>query len=149
MSENNFIPTQQELDENLKYEIDMLKNTCCAWTNKKNNLNQFGINCLVESLALHARVLIFFFYGNKKKYPDDIIAQDFLSENIKWAEIRPEMSDFLKEVKFKADKQLAHLCLGRIQLSREDRHGWNFQKVYQELNEIIELFYRTLEESKK
>jgi len=146
---NNIIPTQKELNENLKYEIDMLKNTCRVWMNRENNLNQFGINCLVESLALHARVLIFFFYGNKKKYPDDIIAQDFLLENIKWTEIRPEMSDFLKEIKLKADKQLAHLCLGRIELAREDRHSWNFQKVYQELYEIIELFYKTLKESKK
>lgn len=147
MAENNIIPTQKELDENLKYEIDMLKNTYHVWMNRKNNLNPLGINCLIESFVLHARVLIFFFYRNKEKYPDDIIAQDFLSENIKWAEIRPEMSDFLKETKFKADKQLAHLCLGRIQLSREYNHDWDFQKVYQELNGIIELFYKTLKGS--
>ena len=103
MNKNSLIPTQKELDENLKYEINMVKNTCRVWMNMKKELNQFGKNCLVESLALHARVLISFFYGDKEKYHDDIIAQDFLSESIEWANIRPEMSYFLKETKLKAD----------------------------------------------
>jgi len=146
---NQIISTQEELNKALFYELDMFKNTCLAWKNKPVEISQFNKRILIESLALHSRVLIDFFYGNKGKYLDNIIAQDFLPEDIRWSEIRPEMSYFLKKVKIKANKQLAHLCLGRIELIRKDEHGWQFDKVYQELGAVINLFLKILREGKK
>jgi hypothetical protein len=64
-------------------------------------------NLLLENIVLHARGLIEFIYGNPDTArEDDIIAADFLPS---WPEDRPDMSDFLGEVKRRADKEMMHL----------------------------------------
>ncbi|MFH1565395.1 MAG: hypothetical protein ABIC82_06205 [bacterium] len=132
---------EKEMEDELFYEIDMFKKTCdrfSCW----NELCQFRKNLLIESLATHTRVLIDFFYCDNKKFPDDdIIAQDLLPDNIVWKEIRPqELPQILKDAKVKADKQLAHLTLSRLRLERENKKGWDYKQINQEMNKIIECF---------
>jgi len=143
MENNNAIAqiSLKEMENELGYEIGMFNNTCKA-SNFFSNLDQFSRNLLIESLAAHTRVLVDFFYYDKKKYENnDIIAQDLLPSNIVWSKLRPELPQILRDAKQKADKQLAHLTLDRIRLKREDKHGWNFYAINQEMNKIIECFY--------
>lgn len=78
--------TEEEIEALLKYEIWMFYETC----NQLNSCQatRFERNLLLESLSTHTRILIDFFYG-KKKYQNDLIAQDLLSDNINWQKERP------------------------------------------------------------
>lgn len=129
---------KKEIEELLLYEIEMLRETYKEISLLK--VSQFQFNLLIESFVLHARVLIDFFYS-ERKYKDDVIAQDLLPSTILWADFRPVLSTTLKEAKKKADKQLAHLSLDRINLKNNNKHGWRFQEINQEIEDIIQCFY--------
>ena len=135
----------KELEELLSYEIRMFKDTYKELAFFEN-FDQFKRNLLIESLALHTRVLFDFFYC-KQKHKDDIIAQDLLQSHTAWAKIRPQPPKILKEAKQKADKQLAHLSLARIKLKKDNKHGWNFYAINKEMDKTINLFYDTKEKA--
>jgi len=124
----------------LDYEIRIFRNICSSFTNF-NKLDEFSKNLLIESLALHTRVLVDFFYCDNKKYSDDIIAQDLLPKSIIWTDLRPELSSVLKDAKGKADKQLAHLSTPRLIYIANNTHGWRVSETSKEINLIIDLFY--------
>lgn len=130
-----------EKEELLKYEIRMFRDTCDSF-NDWSKFNQFNKNLLIESLALHTRVLIDFFYG-ERKYPDDIIAQDLLPNSVIWSNIRQKIPQILEEAKTKTDKQAAHLSLLRLELKEKGENGWKFDKISQEMKKIIEIFYKS------
>jgi len=139
-SYNELIPaTKEEKEEHLNYEIWMFRETC-------NQLNfcqktQFERNLLLESLPSHTRILIEFFYNDKnKKYPNDLVAQDFLANNINWKNERPSITELLKDAKNKADKQLAHLSLWRVKIKKDNKKGWNWDGIKSDMEKIIERF---------
>ena len=136
--------TTDESFKDLLYEIEMLDNTVLALNNPNAPKDQFFKNLLVESLAIHTRVLLDFFYCDEKKYKDDIIAQDFLPSNIEWSKIRPPMADILKESKNKVGKQIAHLSLDRIKLDKCGKKGWNVSEMYNEMKKVITCFFKNI-----
>lgn len=91
---------QKEMEDELLYEISMFNNTCKEFYFFKN-FDKLKKNLLIESLATHTRVLVDFFYC-EKKYSDDIIAQDLLPQKVAWEKIRPVLPAILKEAKLKA-----------------------------------------------
>ncbi len=130
--------------ELLEYEIVMFRETIKNL--KINRQNKFQTNLLIESLALHSRILIGFFYKNEEQLKmqfkeDDICADDFI-EN--WGQIRPKLTDYIYFVKNKADKQLAHLSSWRIKLVDDNKNGWNFQKIEEDIEKNIILFKHEL-----
>ncbi len=130
--------TKEEKEELLSYEIWMFRKT-------RNQLQlakkQFEINLLVESLATHTRILIDFFYNDKnKKYPNDLVAQDFLYSGINWKNKRPSITKLLTDAKNKADKQLAHLSLWRVKLKKDNKKGWNLNLIKTDIEKIIKKF---------
>ncbi|MDP2967433.1 MAG: hypothetical protein Q8N87_03430 [bacterium] len=129
--------TKEEMEKLLQYEILMFQEIC-------NQLDlpsktQFERNLPLESLANHTRILIDFFYG-KKKYQNDLVAQDLLPNNVNWQNERPSETKLLKEAKNKADKQLAHLSLWRIKIEKDNRKGWDWQGIKKDIDEVIEKF---------
>lgn len=118
----------------------MFKETCNQL--KRGTTDRFFLNLLLESLAIHTRVLVDFFYA-EKKYQDDIIAQDFL-EDVDWEKERPEINDILSTSKNRTDKQLAHLTTDRIRLIEEGKNGWNYQKIEKDIDLIFEKFNKYL-----
>jgi len=130
--------TIKEKEGLLEYEIGMFRDTCNAFNNW-TDLNKFNKNLLIESLALHTRVLIDFFYGTKK-YSDDIIAEHLLPDNINWNNVKPKIPQILMDAKNKADKQLAHLSTKRLELQKQEKNGWRFNEISEEMNKIIEKF---------
>jgi hypothetical protein len=139
----------------LDYEINMFKDTYKRFkefkaSNGRNVLDkdfyQFYNDLLVESLALHTRILFDFFYS-KKPRKDDLIAQDLLPENLLWEEKRPKQSEILKKARHKADKLLAHLTLERIKLKKSGEKSWNFDGIKREMDEIFKSFDNILKKS--
>ncbi len=134
----------------LEYEISMFRDTCNQLQSLKNSTNPFFMNLLIESLAIHSRVLIGFFYpeNEQKKYLNDLIAQDFLP-NINWSLTRPVLTDILQEARNKADKQLAHLSVWRFKLSQDNKKHWNPVVISRDLEKVIEEFYKLIDEDVK
>ena len=137
---NELIPaTKEEKEGPLKYEIAMFRETCDQLNFCQNT--QFERNLLLESLPAHIRILIEFFYNDKnKKYPNDLMAQDFLADTIDWKKERPAMTKLLSEAKNKADKQLAHLSRWRIKIEKDNKKGWDWQGIKKDMEKVIEKF---------
>ena len=131
--------TQKEKEGHLNYEIWMFRKTC-----DRLNLSQktrFERNLLLESLPIHARTLIEFFYKDKnEKYPNDLVAQDFLTDDINWKNERPPITELLHGAKNKADKQLAHLSLWRVKIEKDDKKKWDWNGIRADMEKIIEKF---------
>jgi len=139
------VATHKDKMDLLKYEIGMFFETCDRM--KRPACCGFINNLIIESLAVHTRVLIDFFYSEKNaNKPNDLVAQDLLSDEINWKRIRPEEADVLFNAKNKADKQLAHLSLWRIKLSKDELKGWGkmFPDIERELKDLINFFYSLL-----
>jgi hypothetical protein len=130
--------TLEEKEKLLVYEIYMFRQACKELKYPRQK-SQFQVNLLVEALAIHARILIDFFYGIRVR-ENDIIAQDFMKKNTIWKEMRPNKTEFLKDAKNKADKQLAHLSVWRVKLEKEGKKGWNVSKISEDMEEVIKKF---------
>lgn len=129
--------TEKELGEHLKYEIWMFRETCgqlnlCQKTHFERNL-------LLESLPTHIRILTNFFYG-EKKYCNDLVAQDFLPNNVNWMNERPPQTKLLNDAKNKADKQLAHLSRWRVKIEKDNKKGWDWQGIGEDIEKVIKNF---------
>ncbi|EKE15675.1 MAG: hypothetical protein ACD_11C00115G0015 [uncultured bacterium] len=128
----------------LEYEIRMFRQTCeefCGFSSK----SQFEKNLLIESLAIHSRVLIDFFYGEKKKgglYMNDLHAQDFMPDGVEWKKERSSQPQLFVDIKDKADKQLAHLSAWRAEFQRNGQNGWSANKILLEMEKVIQKFDR-------
>lgn len=132
----------------LEYEREMFDDTCRHFS-IFDSLSSFQKNLLVESLALHARVLIEFFYeSNKRK--DDITAQDFMPTGVDWKKIRPPITQTLYDAREKAHKLLAHLSRWRLKLRRDGKKDWNnHTDILKDLDNVIERFNQTVKKDFK
>ncbi|MFH1432387.1 MAG: hypothetical protein ABIG84_04170 [archaeon] len=82
------------------YEIRMFRRTVARLSNGSLNSQPWDIrNAVIESFVIHTRVLLDFFYG--RKTGDDIVATDFVDA---WD--RPDITDTLKDARYKVNKQL-------------------------------------------
>ena len=129
--------TEEELDKHLNYEFWMFRETC-----EQLNLHQstvFERNLLLESLPTHIRVLINFFYGEKKNV-NDLVVQDFLSNGVNWVEKRPAQTKLLIDAKNKADKQVAHLSRWRIKIEADNKKDWDWPGISNDIENVIKNF---------
>ena len=80
-------------------------------------------NALIESFALHARVLLDFFYGSaKSRNQDDVLAEHFFHDAEIWHAKRPHLSDDdRKLIKRRVGKEIAHLTYARQMVDPEDK----------------------------
>lgn len=128
----------------LEYEIFMFRE---VFNQRKilKEKSRFENNYLIELLVLHTRVLVEFFYydefNKKRRYKDDILAQDLLKE-VSWDKERPPITDVLRKAKYKADKQLAHLSRVRSQLQKNGEGGWSFSKIERDLGVVTDKFLK-------
>jgi len=150
---NELIPaTPEEIKKLFDYEAGMLKDTydqlnLIDWGAKDINVSeQFKRNLLLESFAIHMRVLIDFFYYTKRKikkgtmaeplkYINDLIVSDLSSDSKK---LDIAKNKLLENAKNKADKQLAHLSRWRIKLEKDGLKGWEcYKNIYEELERLV------------
>jgi len=95
---------------------------------------------LLESMLLHTRVLLDFFYGNRCK--DDIIAQDFVPN---WNNLRPPLGPYLADDSQheRLNKALAHLTLKRIDYDAGQK-SWDVTAISSEIGRVISSFIANL-----
>ena len=94
---------------------------------------------LLESFLVHARNLIDFFYTDKVKFSDDILAVDYFSSANKWTKKRGKLPNYLDEARTKANKLLSHITLSRIKKYKRDR-GWPVLKIRNKIDDVFECF---------
>lgn len=144
------IRTEQELQEasdHLHYEIWML--TSLAHGIASGIAGQGPIaNALLESFVIHVRGLMNFLY-NQSPQPDDVVAQDYFSptDEWEWRNIRPALSELLRQAKRRAGKEVAHLTYARLDVTPETK-PWPIIQIANEISAVINVFLENVPKSK-
>lgn len=100
-------------------------------------------NALLESFTLHARALLDFFYGRRRK-KDDALASDFFEEDA-WEQSRPPMAGTLSDVNRRVGKEIAHLTYSRANVTEEAK-GWPIVPMYLALASVFGRFVQIVPE---
>jgi len=119
-----------EMTDHLLYEVQMLINSSLALASLKINENNGPLlitirNALVESFAIHARILLDFLYSKREK-ETDMIADDFFDELDKWRKVRPKKTPLLKIIHRRVGKEIVHLSYNRLKDETGNRK-WSIQ----------------------
>lgn len=114
--------------------------------------DKWELSTEIESLLVHTRVLREFFYyfwdfkerkykaKREKRYDDDVIAQDFISD---WSDHCPAIGRYLGDHKERLDKSLAHLSTLRVRFKQTEKR-WNVDAIHNELRPAIDRFKERL-----
>jgi hypothetical protein len=97
--------------EHLGYEIERLLSTASELA--EGGLSPPQKNGLVESWAIHLRVLIELLY-RKVPRQDDVTAGDFFTNPAEWEGHRTPLSHTLDAARIRAHKEISHLTTERI-----------------------------------
>jgi hypothetical protein len=110
--------------EHLPYEIEMLYHTAVRlFAAGVPTVPDAVTRCaLLESFALHLRVLVDFLWNDRRGQPEDALAGDFFPDG-EWRALRPPKPSSLTAAAKKAGMQVAHLSYNRIPLT-PDQKGW-------------------------
>ncbi|MFZ1240171.1 MAG: hypothetical protein WAV74_12730 [Anaerolineae bacterium] len=97
-------------------------------------------NAVLESFAIHARVMLGFLYEGKR-YPDDVVAGDYFDDPNDWVKVRPSIPEALIPVQKRANKEVAHLSYKRLGIADEARL-WRFIDIAAAIGSIMAVFLR-------
>jgi hypothetical protein len=129
-------------EKHLQYEVDMLTWSAgilafLARQNNKGYLSWTINNGLLNTFAIHARNLIDFLYSRSrgKDYPTDIIIQDYASDSDVSSHLIG-ISPLLEEALIKANKQVAHLSMERIDYENTGKE-WKFIEVSKHIRQSL------------
>jgi len=131
----------REASEHIAYEMKIL----FAIELELGKSNEEGVNhnALLESFAVHSRILIHFFWSEKPR-KDDMVATQFVKNVEEWKKIRPKKTELLEEVEFKAKKQVAYLTFKRLDYDFENK-GWYYEANHNELYMCSILFLKNID----
>lgn len=135
---------QQDSDR-LIYEIWMFKGLSSEVNNNTESFEGVTTNAILESLLIHMRVLLDFFYKDiSPRHPDDILAAKFFSSVENWQSIRERSkSDDTRHFQEDIHKHVAHLT----DMRRDVNWDNDRLRVSQEINDLIEVFLRNVNQS--
>ena len=134
----------RRISEHLSYEIMMLFGT--AWILAASRIKDMPVeaerstvhNALIESFAIHARVLLDFLYEMERKQ-NDAIACDFFDKDSIWRTACPPKSGSLAQVHGRVGKEVAHLSYARINVS-EEMKTWRYIELAREIRATLNVF---------
>jgi len=93
-------------------------------------------NAIIEAFAIHVRSLLDFFYSKGKD--DDVVAEHFFSSPSTWINVRPpKTEDELRRIKYRVNKEIAHLTFARQEVKSKI---WPSKPVQKDINEVLEVF---------
>ena len=121
-------------ENQLKYVIWMLNETATLSAKPNSPEN----NAYIESFVIHARMLIEFLYGESNRN-DDIRAADYVDgwwDNYISKNKPLEKSEFIKNIKKKANLMAAHLTKAGSMYSDKDKE-WDRIRIRDDINKII------------
>jgi len=101
-------------------------------------------NAMLEAFTVHARSILDFFYlpENQRRIPkpDDMLADDYLHEDRnRWRSQRPTRTAILDQVNDHVNKEIVHLCYGRIDALAIMKE-WPALQIRDDLFEILDDF---------
>jgi hypothetical protein len=116
-----------------------------------SDADEWELSTEIESLLVHTRVLreFFYYYWNfkeqnyrreERRYPDDVIAQDFIGD---WIACCPTIGPYLSKHKDRLDKSLAHLSTERVEYKQKEKR-WEIETIQGELHRAIDRFKERL-----
>jgi len=99
-------------------------------------------NALIESFAIHARVLLDFFYGStNSRNQDDVFPEHFFLDAEMWRAERPYLSDEDKKlIKRRVGKEIAHLTYARQKVELEDK-PWPISDIVDVIDAAAKKFF--------
>lgn len=139
--------TQQELQDasdHLNYEIWMFNSLAHGIGSGIAGQGPFA-NALLESFVIHVRAILDFFYNENPKF-DDVIAEDYFSSPDEWRNIRPALSELLRQTKRRAGKEVAHLTYARLDVTPETK-PWPFVQIANEISVVIKVFLENVQKT--
>ena len=95
-------------------------------------------NMALETFLLHARNLREFFYSDRKR-DDDARAFHFFPDKNSWEKLRPKETDSIRDIKNRANKEIAHLTYKRISGTPPDKN-WDCGKILTDLLAVTKFF---------
>ena len=128
------------------YEIDMLE----SMNKSHENLfhapvdRQFVENIIVETYLLHGRNLLEFFYYDDQQQ-DKATANEFLEKWNDWKKLRPPLTESLKILRRRVDRETTHLTYKRI-VGKPESKFWNFHVLYVDLMMVFCIFAKNVAE---
>jgi hypothetical protein len=137
--------------EHLPYELMMLHFCSNGYRSRLKQLLAPNIddkdwtkinNALIDSFAVHIRVLLVFFFGDKQ-HKDDALASQFFAQDYDWTNARNEIlsaSEYIR-IKDRVNTQAAHLSYGRLAFTPENK-DWSEDgdKAYDAIMNALEVF---------
>ena len=93
-----------------------------------------GRNADIESLAVHTRVLVEFFYGREGRAR--AIAADFFDRESDWAAVRPKRPRSLQLINKRVGEEIAHLSYQRNAPAK----NWDYEAVWRDLRTVVAIF---------
>ena len=128
------------LEEHFYYEVSMLIFAVRRLfeITRNGRRDQNSINMALETLLLHARNLREFFYAEMRQ-KDDARPENFAGDIDKWKRERPEETDLIKEVRERANKELAHLTYKRY-YGTPPQKQWNYEAVQTDFLKVVKVF---------
>lgn len=102
--------------DHLSYEIDMLYSTFALIPDTLIQSRPVLRSAVIESFALHTRVLLDFFFGENPK-SDDLVANDYFQEDPEYWDRTKRLIPGFQDIKLlrrRTHKQVAHLTYNRL-----------------------------------
>jgi hypothetical protein len=133
--------TKKELigvSDHIFYELLMFVKMAQEMTSGKYPQGTTINNALIEAFTIHARILLDFLYGEKKR-PDDAVAGDFFPTQNDWFKIRPSMPSNLNSMNKRVGKEIAHLTYSRLKVT-PDTKPWHFVDITKDMLKIFNKF---------
>lgn len=127
----------QRASDHLHYEIWMFTSLAHGLASGISGQSVIN-NALLESYTIHARILLDFLYAAKPK-EDDVIAEDFFDDPVKWHSARLQKSEKIQFVHGRVGKEVAHLTYARQDVTPETK-PWPFIEIANEVNAVFAQF---------
>ena len=127
-----------QMAEHVQYEIDMFRKCFKEWRALEEGSANW--NSALENALLHFRVLREFFCSQQPKWPDDVIAAQYVAP----AGWRAPVDPILDETKEDVDKRLAHLTLRRLKAVT----AWKRGEMEAAVERLIKFFKNSLQHPK-
>ena len=138
------IREEQELQaasDKLYYDIWMLFSTASEMSSGKFPPGVIN-NALLESFAIHARVLLDFFFRQEddpRLHKNDIVAEHFFPNPKTWREKRRKRTTILKTIPSRVGKEIAHLSYARLKQTSKSKR-WDYLQIAVDLDAIFNQF---------
>jgi hypothetical protein len=135
MRANRTLQELKETSKHLHYEFWML---CEVVSVQRRGSPTVAINnALLESVGVHARVLLHFLYDEQPR-TDDVVASDYISN---WHDVRPKKTEFLDRLSARVGKEIAHLTYARLHVEPSLK-GWDSKGIACAIDEVLGKFLR-------